>query len=461
MDIAEEFRGAPLGDRRRTARLVRLATDLARQPAASFPAASRTEAATEATYRLLRNPHVTPEAIVDPHVKQTATRASEAGCVVVAHDTTEIRYSTDRTGLGRVGAKEASNAFFLHTALAVDLDTRAPLGVLGTRRHVRTGPPTRKKSKHSERKPEPQRESKRWWELVAEADKRLEGCGDRIHVCDREGDQFLLLARCAKAGIRFVIRGKHDRRVQLDTGQESTLRRVLRDVPPRLCRSVTLVPRAPKLSWLGTAKRGRRAKLEIRATSMEVLRPDNTPSSRFRPPASLTLHVVHVTELDPPVGFDPVDWLLLTTEPIETPEQIARVVDIYHARWVIEEYFKALKTGCAIEKRQLGSADTIFNAVAIFIPIAVRLLRLKHQAVLNARAPADTVLPEMHLRILEAHPDTRVPKQPTASHAWLAIARLGGHLKQNGPPGWQVLWRGLLELERLVEGAQIAIALKM
>jgi hypothetical protein len=42
----------------------------------------------------------------------------------------------------------------------------------------------------------------------------------------------------------------------------------------------------------------------------------------------------------------------MTTEPIDTPEQILAVVDGYRHRWKIEELFKALKTGCAYEKRQ-------------------------------------------------------------------------------------------------------------
>ena len=55
---------------------------------------------------------------------------------------------------------------------------------------------------------------------------------------------------------------------------------------------------------------------------------------------------MHVFELGPPAGAPAVEWLLLTTLPVDTPEALAFVVDSYRARWVIEEYFKALKTGC-------------------------------------------------------------------------------------------------------------------
>jgi hypothetical protein len=69
----------------------------------------------------------------------------------------------------------------------------------------------------------------------------------------------------------------------------------------------------------------------------------------------LKVHVVTVMERDCPEGDEPIAWYLVTNEPITTSEQVASVVDAYRARWVVEEFFKALKTGCQIEKRQMES----------------------------------------------------------------------------------------------------------
>lgn len=80
----------------------------------------------------------------------------------------------------------------------------------------------------------------------------------------------------------------------------------------------------------------------------------------------LTIHVVHVHEVAAPDGLEAVDGTPLTTEPIEADEQISRVVDFYRARWLIEELFKALETGCAFEKRQLESMQTLDKAFALF-----------------------------------------------------------------------------------------------
>jgi hypothetical protein len=90
------------------------------------------------------------------------------------------------------------------------------------------------------------------------------------------------------------------------------------------------------------------------------------------------------------------------------------------------------------------------------MPIAVQLLALKHAAVLEPDQPAATVLPDLHIRVLQVHPDVRLPPHPTHRDCWYAVAGLGGHLRQNGPPGWQTLWRGLVAPNALVDGARLA-----
>jgi hypothetical protein len=58
-----------------------------------------------------------------------------------------------------------------------------------------------------------------------------------------------------------------------------------------------------------------------------------------------------VHEIDTPPGAEPVAWVFITTEPLATVEQIRAVLEIYRTRWLIEEFFKALKTGCSLENR--------------------------------------------------------------------------------------------------------------
>src|SRR4051812_27778774 len=72
-------------------------------------------------------------------------------------------------------------------------------------------------------------------------------------------------------------------------------------------------------------------------------------------PASLHLNVVEVREVDPPESESPIVWRIFTTEPIATAKDVARVVDAYRSRWTIEDFFKAIKTGCRYQQLQLES----------------------------------------------------------------------------------------------------------
>ncbi len=168
-------------------------------------------------------------------------------------------------------------------------------------------------------------------------------------------------------------------------------------------------------------------------------------------------NIVRVWELNPPRGEEPIDWLLMTSEPISTAEELAAVVDYYRGRWMIEEYFKALKSGCIFEKRQLESLHTLTVALGAFIPIAWRLLLVRAVARDAPKRKANSFLrgPELFLLARRARVS---PQRLTAAQACAEIARMGGHLKSNGNPGWLVLSRGYQDLLLLARGWTEAMA---
>jgi hypothetical protein len=140
-DIGSEYRGAVLGDRRRSERLERIAVGLARNPGLSFPEAMGSEGQLEGLYRFLNNDDVTFEAVHAPHAEQTRLRCQAHDRVLVLHDTTVLTYSGEREGLGRIHDAGAARGFRLHASLAVT-PTRTPLGVLAAETWARTKPPT-------------------------------------------------------------------------------------------------------------------------------------------------------------------------------------------------------------------------------------------------------------------------------------------------------------------------------
>jgi IS4 transposase len=274
---------------------------------------------------------------------------------------------------------------------------------------------------------------------------------------DREADSYEIFDCLVSAGRRFVIRLMHNR---ILAGGESRLFDELNQVEGIAEREVHLGHRkrhsAPSHRKIHPPRAARMAKLAFAATTICLPRPSYLGSMAHQ----LKLNVVRVFELDTPVGSEPVEWRLVTTEPIDTVEQVLAIVDFYRKRWVIEEFFKALKTGCAVEKRQLESLAGLLSMLALFIPAAWNLLRLRVLARDAAETPADQILTPTQLAILRTFPRARIRLGacPTVRNALLAIAALGGHLARNGEPGWITLHRGYDELLTLERGWQIALS---
>lgn len=450
----DEYLGAELGDARRSERLAELGAALVVFPAASFPEALGDGAALEAAYRFLRNEAVTPEGVLGPHRRETITRCLKHRDVIVAHDTSDFAFPGEgRRGLGRLRGR-SERGFFAHIGLAVSFDeAREPLGVLHLETWMRA-PQTKGTSKKTprQRQQDGERESLRWARGVESIDGELPA-GRAIHVMDREADDYVLLASLIRNGRRFIIRSSFDRRV----AEDGKLTAALAACPIEVKREVALTARKPsqfaKNAKIHPARTERTAKLGIKADTVALLRPRDLTGDL---PAQLTLNVVVVHELHPPAGEPPVEWRLYTTEPIATPADLERVVDGYRCRWRIEEFFKVVKTGCAIEKRQLEHGHSLVNALAIYLPIAWRVLRLRTLAQTDGTGPASTVLSALEIRILRRLGRTQLPRNPTVEDALLAVAALGGHLKRNGPPGWITLARGYERLLTLAEGALLA-----
>jgi hypothetical protein len=456
MRMSDELGDAQFGDRRLAKRLVTIAERLAAKPDASFPKAAGSDGALEGTYRFLNHEDVTPERILAPHIAATVARAAAERVVIVAHDTSEFRFGGDRDGLGWINTSGAQG-FFGHFALALTADgTRRPLGVVGQRVTMRQGPP--KNTTHSERRDPLDRESVRWHELAAEVGDRLRAHARVIHVMDREADSYGLFAQLLAARDGFVIRMRTDRRIAAPAPASFRVDERMAKAEELFVREVPLSTRKPisgHRRQRHPPRSARLAKLGFSAVSLVIMRPDHERDPLL--PPTLTLNVIRVFEVDAPTDVEPVEWTLITNEPIATLDQVAFAVDAYRARWVIEEFFKALKTGCAFEKRQLESGHALLNALAIFAPIAWHLLLLRRLGRDSAPLPASSVLNPLQLRILRRK--TSLEEAPTIRQAMLAVAQLGGHIRNNGDPGWLVLGRGYTQLLILEEGARAVLEL--
>jgi hypothetical protein len=455
-DIGEEFAAAELGDARRTSRLQLIARAAEYLPDAGFPQMAESDGELEGIYRFFSNDAVTPSSILEPHIAATVERARQAKTCLVVHDTTEFEFSGDRDGLGLLSSNK-HQGFYAHFAMAVlPGQERIPLGILGLERisrQVRKKTVRKNHSDHTAK--DPTRESLRWLRGLESTESRREGF-ECVHVMDREGDMFDLLALALRLEARFVIRGGRNRALANGMGSIEDL---LPKTAVRTHREAEVSVRVPKRRELIAPRRGaerkeRTAKLGIGSHVVELRRPK---SKKKVPERSVKINVVHVWELEPPQDEDPVEWVLFTTEPVDTIEQLNAVVDYYQSRWIIEEFFKSLKTGCAFEKRQLESFHALSNALAVFSIVAWRMLLARAVVRAYPDGTPTSVLSRNQLLLLRHR--LKLPKLPaTAEEALYAVARLGGHLKRNGAPGWLTLGRGFEKLLFLQAGWNAAIA---
>lgn len=409
-----------------------------------------TDAETEAVYRYLRNPRVMPEAILAPHRDATAARARQARRTVAIHDGTEFNYThlSAATELGQL--RQGQRGFLAHlTLLLADAPEFEPLGVPAMSSWARSKRPRGKNPRTGHRRDGAyyakvkDKETKYWREGVERTEAAL-GEGVQVtHVMDSGADGYALLSWMQERGSSFVLRSARERRVLDEDGQqwEQTLGELLSQARARVTREVTVRKRvaksAPSAARRSPPREHRVARVGIAARRVTLRRPYYVKDA----PEELEVNAVAVCELNPPEGVEPVAWVLFTSLPIGTVAELERVVDLYVQRFSIEVYIDVLKNRCGAEARRLESGARLQKMLALSIPAAWQLFRLRTLSRRPGRGAEEVVSPRQ-LQILRRHPDVTLPPEPDAADVLRAIAKLGGNVGKR-EPGWRVLGRGL------------------
>src|SRR5690349_12138205 len=390
-----QFGAADLGDARRTDRLVSTMAAIARAPDESLPRQLGSVAGAKAAYRLFDCGAVTRAAVMDPHLAQCRAEAAQHRVVLMVHDDTTLDFSTHRRlrGAGRVG-DDRGTGFLAHSCLAV-LPASEILGLV--HQTIWARPP-----KGVSR---PTRESAVWADTVAAIGRPPAGTRF-VSVADRGADVFEHLESVRDTGWDAVVRAAQDRRLVTGGGALTALR-------------------AARAMGATTALTGHgEAVVCVAWRELELLPPRNGPPGR----APIRVRGVRVWN-------DTLEWLLLTTRPVETLDQALEIIAWYARRWTVEELHKAWKTGCRAEQRQLEEADRLVPLLGALAIVAVRLLGLRDAARRDDGAPVD--VPETTIRILAAKLQQPADCFTTNRDFLRGVARLGGFLarKSDGEPG--------------------------
>lgn len=442
------FGHAQLGDKRRTKRLVATFERMRRHPGGTLPDKLSSPADLKALYRLCACESVTHLALITALRIYTMARiATHPGPVLVVHDATELDYTTLHSlaeHLGQIG-KGTHRGYICHNVIAISADTGEVLGLLDQILHCRDEVPEHETlAQHRDRET---RESLLWVKGIEHlpSDPRL------IDVADQGASTFEFLEHQTHSGRRFIIRNGKTRKVY--GGHQP--------IGPKRClqEHVQSLPELGRFTMDVQAQKGRKARTQaefaLRGGPVLVLRPHAKHGHHGNDP--LPLYVAQVVEVSPPPkGEKPIQWMLLTNEPVSTHADAWRVVGWYERRWVVEEFHKALKTGCRIEDIQFTAVARLQPAIALLSAVALTLLNLRDAS----RSPdahtrrATTLFAAEYVEVLSAWRHGKARRDWTVHEFFFALARLGGHQnrKRDHRPGWLILWRGWMKLQCMVDG---------
>ncbi len=425
--------GLELGDARRTRRLIKLVEDLSARPTGSIPVASGGWAETKAAYRLLDNPALEWREMLEVHTARTVERLKGEEVVLCIQDTTELDFTTQPgiAGLGRL-SYDAQHGMYVHPTLMVTPQGLA-LGVMDAWMWAR--------------KPKGQpdvKESTRWVEgytIVADLAETLPATR-LVYVADREGDLRALMDAAARRGhpADWLVRAQYDRNT---TEGDPLWTQVVRNDP------------LGEVEFILSAAPDRSAR-----TVRQTLYRDTVTLPAHAGAPAVTVTAILAREEQPPAGEKPIVWRLLTNRSAETLETVVELIDWYRRRWLIEIFFRILKSGCRVEALQLGCLERLERALVIYLIIAWRILHLVTWGRECPDLPCEIVFdPEEWQAAWIVARRTPPPDTPPPLDLMVRlIAGFGGFLgrKSDGYPGPKALWEGLQKVYAFAIGIAAA-----
>jgi len=466
-----KYRNSKSGNKRLKHRFKKVLDTMSQKPSLKFPAGCNGRAEVKAGYRFVNNEHVTFETILNPHHDATIERIRQQPVVLIPQDTTELDVTRPHEIM--VGAGPLNDAarvgFHNHVSLAMTPD-RLVLGTVDAKVWARDFVEFEKDAdqKRAERKAKPieDKESIRWIEGYRAACRVAQEASSThiVSLADSEGDiyEYLLEAQAVE-GVRkasFIIRACQNRAVVTsDQAGSPELPHLLREqvvsTPVLAQRTLEVRRREPQSKDNRKRKQPREprtAVVDIRAARVKLRGPDR-PGGKL---ADLEVNVVLVSELNPPPGVEPIEWILLTDLPIDTVVDVLQVVDYYMCRWQIEIYFRILKSGCKVEESQLETAERFEPYLALCLIVAWRVMFVMMLGRECPDLPCDVALDDDEWRAVYATVKKEPPPaQPPSMKTMVGlIASLGGWMGRpcDGEPGPKAMWVGMQRMTDLALG---------
>jgi hypothetical protein len=460
--VVDEMKSVDLKDKRLNARVQLILSQLAGQPTASIPAACGGHAEMTAAYRFFDNDKVGFDGVLKPHCDSTRTRIAAQPVVLLVPDTTEIDLTRPVQQVQDAGPLDGDTrrGAFLHLMHAFTPDG-TPLGTVQAIPWARDDDKPRNATRtRGERAAQPieQKESFRWLLAMHQAREEAQHCPTTriISVADSEADILEVLAAGMEAPrtADWIVRSCQDRALVDDLDEtraaEDYLRAEVGAAPVLFRQTITVRGRTAKVACEDRTRRQprktREAVVEVRAARVTLRAPER-PAGQL---PDVTVHAVLVREVDPPADDVAVEWLLLTSLPIDTIDQVRIIIQYYCTRWMVEVFFRVLKSGCRVEERRFEHLDRVLPCLAVYLIVAWRTLyvcRLGRSCPeISCEAVFEPAEWQSVYQVVKRQPP---PKQaPKLQEMVRLVAQLGGYVnrKRADEPGPQTVWLGLQRL---------------
>jgi hypothetical protein len=460
--VSEEMKTADLNDKRLNDRLQRLLSDLSAHPTASIPAACGGYRETAAAYRFFDNEKVGFDNVLQPHIEATRIRIAAQPVAILVPDTTEIdltRPTQQVDGAGLLDGNSRQGAF-LHPMHAFTPDG-TPLGTVAASYWTRAEdkPPASSQTR-AQRAATPieDKESYRWLCSLRQAQAEADRCPQTqiVFAADSEADIYEVIAAGMEQPltIDWIVRACQDRSLENNAAETAAapqhMRAAVAATPVRYEQTISVRGREPKVAC---ERRGRRQPRQSRTAVVQTRAARVTlraPWRQDRKMPDVTVNAVLITEVAPPDGDEPVEWLLITSLPIDTDAQIKHIVEYYCIRWMIEIFFRTLKSGCRVEERRFEHIDRLLPCIAVYLIVTWRTLYVCRLGRSCPEMSCEVVFDPSEwqpvYQIVHQQPPPKRP--PTLQEMVRMVAQLGGYVnrKRKDEPGPQTVWLGLQRL---------------
>lgn len=444
--------GFQFGDKRIDRRANYMLGTMANHCQKSLPEIFCNNADLKGAYRFFDNNLVTPKKILQPHIEATIKRCKSQDVVLALHDSSDCDYDYMDCLEGFESMHtHVDKGFRIHPIL-VTTEKGTPLGLLNSFDYTRKIKDT--PIKHRNSLPIEEKESYRWLLGYREACKLAEQAPNTtvISIADRECDIYECFAEAQDPNIthraEILVRAKHNRSLLEPTDK------TVDKLEKKLIRSP--IQYETKITTSQYGKKKRKAHLIIRASEIIFKAPNTCKKKSLAP---VKMNAVLITELEPPKDEEPLCWLLLTTLPIDTIENIKRIITLYSQRWSIEIFFKVLKSGCKIDSRRFQESDRIENFIAFAMIVAWKVMLITYLPREYPEASCSLLFTEIewkliYMRVYE-NKGSLPQEEPTLKEISVLVAMLGGYQKRKEPPGIQTTWRGFVRVIDMVYGYEL------